>query len=161
MSNRREKLDIQRLDAVARATFAAGNVGVFHVRREGVVSAFGYTVGLESFEGHPELVICGLGSAATQDILELAAKRVRSGSRLEPGMVLHEITTGPVVVRPVDARVAASLFQAGSVLQNRQVRALQLVYQMAGSFFPWELDPAKAMTLGQPLLAPTSYNHAA
>lgn len=106
--------------------------GVFPTRND-PDAPFAYTVGLTA-AGLPELVISGLSAETSCALLNNAARR-SLGEEFKPGQVLDGIASVPF--RVVDAP-SAEVNMAHHLYEDRDVRALQLVWPDKGGAYPGE-----------------------
>jgi hypothetical protein len=110
---------------------------------------YAYTVGLTA-GFRPELVVTGLPADRAVPLLDLVARRVRSGAPAVPGSVLvlpgaNEVEVVRLPNPEAHLPVAAELF-------GRGVRAMQLVWADGSGRSPWH--PVFRRRGGQPLLGP-------
>lgn len=112
-----------------------------------------YTVGLSRWE-HPELFAVGLPPLVAQAVLNDLAVRVKAGTPLLPGTVLHDVLRGyACTFVAVDDTTAGDWFNVGrSILPV--FRVVQMVVPDPEGRFPWEsgysMDPRVQPLLGSP-----------
>jgi hypothetical protein len=122
--------------------------------------AIGYTVGLTTTFGHPELAMGGLSHQLLHDLLNDAAQRVRDGERFEHGARSDTLVANfPVELRTIPDRTLTHFTVARWWLSTHEqpLHMCQVVFPDADGHFPWETGYASMMRAAQPdwWVAPT------
>jgi hypothetical protein len=100
---------------------------------------FGYTIGLFGL-GHPELVVAGLDSGPTNELLNHAAELVTGGRDLVVGELVPWEGGDPVYVA-LSPNAGEVVLGANRYYQRPaevSVPAYQLMWAHPGGLFPWE-----------------------
>jgi uncharacterized protein DUF4262 len=108
------------------------------VGRSRTQPAYGYTIGLTRFHGHPELLVTGLNESSTGSMLNQLGAEVRAGQRFRAGD-LQERDGGRwfqfiSVHNPRRLIHAQEMYAAKGDL----VPALQVVYSTPQGRWPWQ-----------------------
>jgi hypothetical protein len=126
-----------------RDTIADHGWAVQAVLGEGVADPpYAYTIGLSTFDRHPELMIVGLPEREAGRMLNLLGERVRGGERLRAGQLVADVPSrGPLMLLEVTVEASDELLcYANHWYQDEDgppVRAFQVVWSDDGHL-PWE-----------------------
>ncbi len=117
---------------------------------------YSYSVGLEAFVGHAEIVVFGLAAAAARGLLELAVEQLVAGVELpldQPFVGLLDNDLRAMLVT-VDRSAHGSLFPTPPLVYGDQPwRMCQLIWPHRNGAFPWEDGWPHELRLAQPVLA--------
>lgn len=103
--------------------------------------AFGYTVGLTRYRGHPEVITFGLSDADFRDTLTLLAETVRAGREITDQAVLDELFGVGRTRMLAVANSSTHLCGANAMYRAPgapPLPALQLVWSDDAGRFPWQ-----------------------
>jgi hypothetical protein len=127
---------------------------VVHVLEEDDLPPFAYSVGIEKTTGVPEIVVIGLKQPLAHFIVNEYNRRVRTGEKLEAGMMVSDFVGGfDCQLRAVHPSHYREYFGQNIWLyKNRNFRVLQLVYPTTDGIWSWEEAASEYFRKRQPLL---------
>jgi hypothetical protein len=111
---------------------------------------FQFTIGLQAFDGHPELEVVGLTPDLGQLVLERLVRRVKAGERLKSGEFFSDLLHGFdlfLVENPVDP--------TGPAVTGGRLR---VIWPDARHRYPWQPDCESVCAAQSLLIEPDGLN---
>lgn len=131
---------------------------ILHVREEGDLPAFSYSIGIEKTLGMPELIIVGLRHEVAQAAINACYSQMKSGTDVAPGARIAGLLGGgfECQIGDVTSTHAANYMGWASWLYGDEpFRACQIIFPNTAGVFPWERTADAWFKSQQPLLAET------
>lgn len=129
---------------------------IIHVREEGKLPPFSYSIGIGKSLGMPELIVIGLRHEVAHAAINECYRQMQAGAAIAPGARLKDLLGGGFEC--VTSEVPPERFRdymgwARWLYGGDDFRAWQIVYPNTAGVFPWEPDAHEGFRTWQPLLA--------
>ncbi len=127
---------------------------VFRTEDDSEGPEWGYSCGLFSNFGHPEIILFGLDLDVTHRIINLVGEHIKQGHVIEPGVEYPEFLEGyKCLFRPVDeSHVPTYVGWASWFYEWESFPLLQLFWPDKFGRFPWESEVGHWLRNAQPFL---------
>ena len=128
---------------------------------EGALGPYSFTVGLQHSHGHPELILFGLPSAVTHQILSTAAEAIRCGSPIDLTQPTDELVEGYpcVFVKVLESEYQEHVGYARWYYQGNGFGLYQVVWSDRQGRFPWHPGASQAFRANQPVMGSPPPGH--
>ena len=124
------------------------------IESDGYNPSFAYTIGLHKTFGHPELIMLGLGTKLMGNLLNVAARLIKDGDKIELNRDYNNFLDG-YACQFVEVEKDYFYDYLGYGLwfnQGVDFRTFQLVWPNKAGHFPWNKGEDADFDLRQPLL---------
>lgn len=129
---------------------------IIHVREEGELPPFSYSIGIGKSLGMPELIVIGLHAEVAHAAINECYRQMKNGAVLAPGTRVRDLLGGGfecVIGEVPPARLRDYMGWARWLYDGDDFRAWQIVYPSTAGVFPWEAEAPQGFRTWQPLLA--------
>ena len=126
-----------------------------HPELDPPIPGYGYSIGLETAFGFPDVVVFGLTPVAARGLVGLVVDVLRGGTDLFIGPLFIGLLDNGLrsALLPVDPEDCGELFEAASAWYgDEDYRVVQLAWPNRGGRLPWEAGFDHRLLLAQPII---------